>query len=201
MVIDLNSADCQRLDEYVGRVRQSDNVESVLTDLDGALQLIRGLEYIHSKGIVFLGAGPGDVFIRHTSNQVEMKLANLELITTMEERARLLTTIKERERLGALDWELNWMPPEFIALSSSSWCEMHPEFSDHAGNVGFHTDVYIMGCLLFYWFTKGQHPFGEISSRTVFENQLSGNATFLNSRTSLINYSSSNCCWRITEIF
>jgi len=186
----MDFADFEPLDEYIKRVSQPNNVEAVLTDLDGSLQLVRGLEHIHSKGIVYLGAMPKNIFVCRSSNQIGLKLANFELSSSVEEMGQSLfkTTITnvfenvsvETPGIGIL----NWQPPELIMHVFPEWLELFYGPIPPLLDFGFHTDVYMMGCLLFYWFTKGGHPFKQVdqgAGRSTFslENQLSGNAMFL----------------------
>lgn len=186
MVMDL--ADCEPLDVYIERISQSNNVEVVLTDLDGSLQLVRGLEHIHSKGIVYFGARPKNIFVRRSaSNQTTLKLANFELSTPAEETSKLPANIKEafENDVEGIGKPSLWLSPESLALIFPQLREMYPDFFD-AFYFGFHTDVYMMGCLLFYWFTKGGHPFRQVEvdrSMLSLENLMSGNATSLKSKT------------------
>jgi serine/threonine-protein kinase/endoribonuclease IRE1 len=122
-------------------------------ETDVLLQLARGLEHIHQKGLVHRDIKPKNVLIRldSTTQQVVMKWADFGLSKKVNERGTFTMT--------GVKGTLNWLAPEILKL-------LDDESSDEneAQNRGtVKSDVFAEGLVFGYFISGGVHPFGSSS--------------------------------------
>ena len=112
-------------------------------------QLSRGLDYIHSKGLVYCKIKPENILISLTT-PVVMKWADFGLT-------------KLTDSSGSVDNESSfWMAPEVLAQTNKNEiCAYSKE-----------SDIFSAGCVFFYFLTMA-HPFGKKSE--IKKNILEGN--------------------------
>lgn len=110
------------------------------------LQLAQGLDYIHSKQLIHRDITPQNVLIASSKLPVTMKWSIFGL-------SKLVNSNEEhcvREFRGT---RRDWMAPEVLALAENE--------SDSANIRGtMASDVFVAGCLFFFYLTGGRHPFG-----------------------------------------
>lgn len=116
------------------------------TDVEVLCQLSRGLDYIHSKGLVYRKVKPDNMLISLTT-PVVMKWADFGL-NQMSDSSTESSSIEP----------LCWMSPEVL---SNGTCADSKE-----------SDIFSAGCVYFYYLTRA-HPFGKKS--VVKKNVMEGN--------------------------
>ena len=114
------------------------------TDEQVLFQLASGLEFIHSKGILYRGVIPQNVLISSTK-PVQMKYCDFGLSKSVNERGTCT--------LSLIKGTVNWYSPEEMKIL------MHLEKSEiQRGSVK--SDIFSAGCLFLYFLLRGKHPFG-----------------------------------------
>ena len=124
-------------------------------EVDGLLQMARGLAYIHSKNLVHRDIKPDNVlYIQSTDSNspVIFKISDFGLARTTSERGTYTPS--------GVKGTQNYMAPELLKLINSDdenegLAAGRPQRGSQA------TDVFGMGCVLFYYMTNGDHPFGK----------------------------------------
>jgi len=138
-------------------------------DVDGLLQMARGLAYIHSKNLVHRDIKPDNVlFVQSTDSNspVIFKISDFGLARTTNERGTYTYTkfgVKGTENYMA--WEL------FKLIELLEENEGIPENLERGSRAA---DVFGMGCVFFFYLTNGDHPFGKkytLSTTSVTENK------------------------------
>ena len=123
-------------------------------EVDGLLQMARGLAYIHSKNLVHRDIKPDNVlFVQSTDSNspVILKISDFGLARTTNERGTYTPSgVKGTE---------NYMARElFKLIESREENEGIPENLERGSRAA---DVFGMGCVFFFYLTNGNHPFGK----------------------------------------
>ena len=120
------------------------------SDVQVLYQLSRGLDYIHSKGLVYCKIKPENILISLTT-PVVMKWADFGLTKLTDSSGSV----------GSAE-SLCWMAPEVLAKTNrNEICAYSKE-----------SDIFSAGCVYFYFLTKA-HPFGKKSE--IKKNIMEGN--------------------------
>ena len=120
---------------------------------EGLLQMVSGLEYLHSRSVIHGNLKPQNVLLS-TGQSVTFKLSDA----------------------GQRDGTLSiWMAPEILkAVQCESQRQVH---ADDVGKPA--SDVWSLGCLFFYFLQKGSHPFQDVNMLRTLGNIVEGNAAQL----------------------
>ena len=111
---------------------------------DGLIQMLSGLQYLHSKNIVHGNLKPENVLLSKET-KVTFKLSDAE-------------QCQNRPSL--------WMAPEAlkeIELKSEQYSVLDIRSTAPKRNLGFASDVWSLGCLYFYFLENGRNPLDEKS--------------------------------------
>ena len=138
-------ADCFLPDGHQRRYRGPLPAES-----EGLLQMVLGLEYLHSRSVVHGNLKPQNILLS-TGQSVTFKLSDA----------------------GQTDGILSiWMAPEILkAVQCQSQRQVNAnEVRKPSG------DVWSLGCLFFYFLQKGSHPFENVNMLETINNIVKGNA-------------------------
>ena len=119
-------------------------------------EIISGLEFLHSKGILHRDLKPSNVLV---GIEGRMKLADFGL-------SRVLNDDESTVEASAKGTEA-WMPPEVIEAINK----------DKKVNFKKKSDVHVAGMIAFFILTKGEHPFGSRLDR--MKNIFEGNSVNL----------------------
>jgi serine/threonine protein kinase len=120
-------------------------VECPLPDPAVALiQLAEGLQHVHSMNIVHRDICPNNIFISN-SNEIRFKIAGFDLSTFSENGIFYFSSIQGTPE---------FMAPELLQMYRSK----DPGHRAHTATDA--VDVFALGCVFYYFLTKGMHPFG-----------------------------------------
>jgi serine/threonine protein kinase len=126
-----------------------------IEEVDGQLQMARGLDYIHSKNLVHRDIKPENVlFIQSTDpdSLVIFKISDFGLSRTTSERGTYPISIVAGTQ--------NYMAPELLKLFESREKNEGPA-AETLLRGSRAADVFGMGCVFFFYLTNGDHPFGK----------------------------------------
>eukprot|EP00117_Sycon_ciliatum_P026644 scpid20203/ scgid21828/ Serine/threonine-protein kinase/endoribonuclease IRE1; Endoplasmic reticulum-to-nucleus signaling 1; Inositol-requiring protein 1; Ire1-alpha; Serine/threonine-protein kinase; Endoribonuclease len=136
---------CQAsLKEYVDRYKE---YSKQISQRDVMKQMLTGLSYLHSLGIVHRDIKPQNVLISYPKHngQVRTLLSDFGLCKKLADGRSSFTA-----RSGVTGTE-GWIAPELMSgLTESATCSV---------------DIFSSGCLIYYVLSKGQHPFGPALER------------------------------------
>ena len=122
---------------------------------EGLLQMVLGLEYLHSRSVVHGNLKPQNILLS-TGQSVTFKLSDAG------------------QRDGILSI---WMAPEILkAVQCQSQRQVNANEVRKPSS-----DVWSLGCLFFYFLQKGSHPFENVNMLETINNIVKGNATQLKS--------------------
>ena len=118
-------------------------IESLLPSDDVVvLQIVSGVEYIHSQNLIHRDIKPDNILVS-LSNPAELKISDFTFVKETQQGRYCQSKIRGSPL---------WMAPELLEqLHSPS------KLSDET----IATDTFSTGCVLFYFLTRGRHPFGE----------------------------------------
>lgn len=105
------------------------------------LQIVSGVEYIHSQNLIHRDIKPTNVLISQSS-PVQMKVSEL---TFERKKISDIFNLSETKDMPF------WMATELLE-QLNSFCELQDETTA--------TDTFSTGCVLFYFATRGTHPYG-----------------------------------------
>jgi serine/threonine protein kinase len=123
---------------------------SMPSDIIGLLQMAEGLNYLHSKKIVHQNIHPGNILISASSSNVQLKISELPL-----------TEIPNVSKVAR-----HYTPPEVLQQQNSSADQKKITKKPKS------SDVFSMGCVFYFFVTRGQHLFG--SSPDITDNIIKG---------------------------
>jgi serine/threonine protein kinase len=124
-----------------------------MPDRDAALmQMAEGLSYIHKEKWVHRDISPDNILISTT--EVSLKISDFGLSKA--------TTDSDTYSFSGNKGTLNFVAPEYMRSEPGDSIKGRPS-----------GDVFALGCVFYYYLTKGTHPFGD--PFTVPNNILSGN--------------------------
>lgn len=121
------------------KIIQRENHTLLLSNEKIILQIAEGLDYIHSLGFVHGGIKPENVLI--SFDGLIVKLSDFGLTKEDQQYSVSVESIKER---------VSWTAPEVLAMHKFDSKQCTP-----------HSDIFSAGCVLFFFFMKGNHPFGK----------------------------------------
>ncbi|XP_011408729.1 PREDICTED: serine/threonine-protein kinase/endoribonuclease IRE1-like [Amphimedon queenslandica] len=109
---------------------------------------VRGLEYLHEQNIVHRDIKPGNILLVQKSPLSEVKavLADFDLSAKLDDDRSSKTTLNKRGTLS-------WMAPELLVEDG-----LELQFS-------LQSDIFSMGCVIYFAETDGNHPFDTGDSR------------------------------------
>jgi len=109
---------------------------------DGLVQLVSGLNYIHSQGFIHRRLNTPNILI---SSSQQFKIADFGMTDCKSEGSTSLSTIKQRSA--------STEAPELLQLLELSEGEKELHHTTAS-------DTFSLGCILALFFTRGSHPFG-----------------------------------------
>jgi serine/threonine protein kinase len=127
-------------------VIEGNHAVSLPDDLDGLIQMAEGLCYIHSRNLVHRDIKPGNILVSTSSAKVLLKISDFGLSKRTSERGT--------HSLSGIKGTPNYMSPENL-----EHCEKNKgELQKVRGSTS--SDVFSMGCVFYFFVSKGNHPFG-----------------------------------------
>jgi serine/threonine protein kinase len=104
--------------------------------------MVEAIDFLHSRGLMHCDLKPKNIFIRkHSENRISPVIGDLGISIVMGEHTR-----KETELWGI---SKIWMPYEYL----------------HAKTVSPKTDVWSLGCLIFYLLSHGNLPWSKCQNK------------------------------------
>lgn len=116
------------------------------SDVQVAQQIIEGLHYIHSKNLVHRDIKPENILVSKSA-PATIKLSDFGFSKQ--------TSSSGMYSISAIKGTLDWMAPE---LKLNNATEMKTGSSS--------IDIFSTGCVIFFYVTRGTHPFGEADTVT-----------------------------------
>jgi serine/threonine protein kinase len=107
--------------------------------------MAEGLRYIHSNNLVHRDIKPDNILISASTTDVVLKISDFGLCKE--------TSIQGSYSQSGVKGTLHYMSPEMLELMGRP-----DELQRTRGKKS--SDVFAMGCVFYYFLTRGQHPFG-----------------------------------------
>jgi serine/threonine protein kinase len=120
-------------------------------------QIANGLHYIHSRNLVHRDVKPDNILISMTT-PVQMKLSDFGFVKKTSHRG----TFTQQSGLKGTE---KWMAPEILELVIKMEESSRDSTSEELPHGTIQSDTFAVGCVFFYFLTRGKHPFGRNSSR------------------------------------
>ncbi len=111
------------------------------SDREVLLQMAEGLKYIHSQGLIHRDVKPANLLISYGDPAV-IKWADFGMTRAVVSGSKTFTWSK-------LQGTERWLAPELVAASQKEIIEGSTK-----------CDIFALGCVFFFFLTKGIHPFG-----------------------------------------
>ena len=128
------------------------------SEVEGLLQMVSGLEYLHSKNMVHGNIKPGNVLVssgQSSSRSVQLKLSDFG------------QSSGTREQLSV------WTAPEIVETMDDV---RRLSQTTTARSDTTRSDTWSLGCVLFFFLEQGRHPFGD---KNIIGNIMGGNPNLL----------------------
>ena len=119
-------------------------------EMEALKQILEGLAFIHSRKFVHRDVKPNNILI---SQSAELKIADFGFSKTVKGIDQFSMSVAGIGTGG-------WMAPEM--LQSITDFESGGKAAAHATTA---VDVFPLGCVFYYYITKGFHPFGNAAIR------------------------------------
>jgi serine/threonine protein kinase len=119
------------------------------SDYDALIQMTRGLHHIHNNNFIHRDIKPENILISLPSaDGVQLKISDFGLCKPV--------SLKGSASMSAVKGTRSWLAPELLKC-----LDMDPEqFLHQSQNIS--TDIFALGCVFYYYLTRGFHPFGEV---------------------------------------
>ncbi|XP_046457674.1 uncharacterized protein LOC124204625 [Daphnia pulex] len=124
------------------------------SDDEALKQMARGLLYIHGKQFAHLNIKPSSVFIS-TSEPVRLMIAKFGSCEATTDTGTF--SIGHDNKGGAADW----MAPEILEYFDHFDADSDDDGKKPVNVFSIASDTWSLGCLFFYFLTRGIHPYGE----------------------------------------
>jgi serine/threonine protein kinase len=132
------------------------------TDEQVLFQLANGLEYIHSRKILYRGVTPVNILISLTK-PVQMKYCDFGLSKPVNENGSCL--------LSGISGDDQWMmsPEEFRMI-------LNEDSAEDLGRGSVKSDIFSAGCVFIFFLLRGKHSFGDLETQkfTLLKNIVKG---------------------------
>jgi serine/threonine protein kinase len=120
------------------------------TDEQVLFQLANGLEYIHSRKILYRGVTPQNILISLTK-PVQMKYCDFALSKQVNKNgSRSLSGIRGTK---------SWMSPEELRMI------LNEVSAEDLGRGSVKSDIFSAGCVFIFFLLRGKHPFGDLETQ------------------------------------
>lgn len=123
-------------------------------DMVALLQMAKGLNYIHSKNLVHSDIKPANILIS-TSTPAQLKLSDFGFAKKVNEKGNYTLSGKKGTRC--------WMAPEVYGTRDSK----RRVITRGLKRGDLRSDIFSLGCVFYYFLTRGEHPFMDESSSDV----------------------------------
>ena len=145
---------------------------TALSDLTVLSQMVRGLDYLHSKRVVHGDIKPENVLICTQNDKTLVKLSDFGLCKEFSFRGHIRALSQDNSLASSRadgDFTVTtfrgspaWLSPELIEISStnSSVLKEKRELNEPV-QASTASDVFAYGLVSFYYVTRGIHPFGD----------------------------------------
>ena len=143
---------CFLADENVNKYRGP-----LPSQVEGSLQMVSGLEYLHSQNIVHGNIKPENVLIS-SAQPVLLKLGDFSRL---------------RESLSV------WTAPEILTETTDDVRQLGASVAQRRATA--QSDTWSLGCVLFFFLQQGRHPFGD---KNIIKNASEGNPNLLRGKSS-----------------
>jgi serine/threonine protein kinase len=121
------------------------------SNCEGMLQMAKGLHYIHSNNFVHRDIKPSNVLISK-NEPVRLMIADFGLCKATTNCGSFSMGSGNKGTEG-------WMAPEIIGSSYTD--DYDYDNQQPLKRFSIASDIWALGCLFFYFLTKGIHPFGK----------------------------------------
>lgn len=139
------------------------------SERDVLIQIVQGLHHVHSMGFIHRDVQPSNFLIAKTAPHCTVKLGGFG--SSKRTEADGFYRSQSKMRGAFVRGTIGWMSPEIMAQLGAEGEQ--PILSTKS-------DIFSVGCVLFFYSTKGKHPFGNRGFDQI-PNIAQGNAVNLNS--------------------
>ena len=116
------------------------------TDIESLSQMARGLEYIHSQHFIHRDVRPENILICRPSGSpgVVLKISDFGFCKRVNENGS--------GSMSGVHGTCRWLAPELLPFLEQNCLNQRHSIS---------SDVFALGCVFYFYLTRGQHPFGQ----------------------------------------
>ena len=116
-------------------------------DYDALRQMASGLSHIHQHRFIHRDIKPENILISMpSSNKVQLKLADFGLCKP--------ATLRGSASVSSVKGNYRWMAPELLPFIDVD------DVAQYRQRQSISTDTFALGCIFYYYLTRGYHPFG-----------------------------------------
>ena len=121
---------------------------SMPRDHEALRQMASGLLHIHNNNFIHRDIKPENILISlpSDSSAVQLKISDFGLCKP--------TTLRGSASISSVKGTYRWLAPELLPLLDEDEKELVTRQCKS-------TDIFALGCVFFYYATRGRHPFGE----------------------------------------